>query len=136
MTDRPRHPAEGLEFSKDCPVCHGKGWYKEEAAPVTRECNCQDYITDTGKKVNVALNTIYAALNGDALLKDGFRAVKTIRSALTSHREPINQKLLDALKDLLDSAKSCGYPHEAIKRAEQAISRAEAQKGDKNGNAG
>lgn len=34
-------------------------------------------------------------------------------------------ELVKALSDLKDASKSSGYPHEAIKRAEQAISEAE-----------
>ena len=46
------------EIVDECQMCHGAGWYKEEAAPVTRECDCQD---------RAALTAIQAPINQELL---------------------------------------------------------------------
>lgn len=65
-----------LTRTKCCPDCHGKGWYKEESAPVTRQCHCTEKKTDpphTGQTINIHTIEDLIQLDDrqlDACLKD------------------------------------------------------------------
>lgn len=64
---------------------------------------------------------------------DVYRGIETKEKCIdlwnTRHQDEALRKshaeLVEALSDLKDASKSSGYPHEAIKRAEQALSEAQ-----------
>lgn len=80
-------------------------------------------------------NAVYGIGSGDyeIMNKGGFdedmkrhdRDAEIVRQALE-----VNQELVEALKDLICASKSSGYPHEALKRSEQALAKAEGGKNE------
>lgn len=128
----------------DCPICHGAGWYKEEAAPVTRECDCQDHIADArenGQEALASLNQIALEYLADHCKCDDANCdvcvnYRNIRLALNAIRkDQVNHELLEALKDLLDAVKKSGKMNgkeydTLVVHVNDVISRAETQKGE------
>lgn len=85
-----------MTHDKNCPDCHGKGWYKHESAPVNVDCKCVD-------KPQAALDALRGHVHlavGDVSFRFISEHLGTIRTALTEAAElkAQNEELLGVLK--------------------------------------